>query len=322
MKRIFGIGLLTAAFLFTLCACGKSDTEPSASTQKPATSADVTDAEPEQMATLYLMTDGQEQGQYELGYSGELTAEQLLQGLTDLTGYHFDADRTETFDKTITVFWADTASFFPDTRTKAEATSELAFSDFDSQLQFMLDSTYTTLTKNLDVTDVRFVAADGAALDFTEQANWVLPADQPYGGTFSDYYLSQPTGDGSSSTPDQTATTGEDETGTTGESEKQDEFIFVDRRTNPGDPGDNLGPEEAAQLVFDSLVTNYEGETNPQDWVIALDEVTDVNGSEGYAFSVGQGTEEDFETYFHAAVTYDRNIYYMDNGASQYSSYT
>ena len=56
MKRIFGIGLLTAAFLFTLCACGKSGTEQSASAQKPATSADVTDAGPEQQATLYLMT--------------------------------------------------------------------------------------------------------------------------------------------------------------------------------------------------------------------------------------------------------------------------
>ena len=307
MKRILGIGLLTAAFLATLCACGNSgtDTNQGTSAPNPAASADVTDAGSEQQATLYLMTDGEEQGQYALDYSGELTAEQLLQGLTNLTGYHFDAEKVETNGKNITVFWADTASFFSDTGTKAEATAELAFQDFASQLQFMLDSTYITLTKNLDVTNVYYVTSTGTPLDFTEQANWTLSADQFYSGTFGDYYLDETTDGGDASNPDKDGK----------------EFIFLDQRADPAASGADLSPEAAAQSVYDALVLDYKGDTDEREWVIALDEITQVDGSEAYAFSVGQGTEETFDTYFHAAITYDGNVYMMENGASEYSSY-
>ena len=235
----------------------------------------------------------------------ELTAEQLLQGLTNLTGYHFDAEKVETNGKNITVFWADTASFFSDTGTKAEATAELAFQDFASQLQFMLDSTYVTLTKNLDVTNVYYVTSTGTPLDFTEQANWTLSADQFYSGTFGDYYLDETTDGGDASNPDKDGK----------------EFIFLDQRADPAASGADLSPEAAAQSVYDALVLDYKGDTDEREWVIALDEITQVDGSEAYAFSVGQGTEETFDTYFHAAITYDGNVYMMENGASEYSSY-
>ena len=226
-------------------------------------------------------------------------------GLLRRADGHFDAEKVETNGKNITVFWADTASFFSDTGTKAEATAELAFQDFASQLQFMLDSTYVTLTKNLDVTNVYYVTSTGTPLDFTEQANWTLSADQFYSGTFGDYYLDETTDGGNASNPDKDGK----------------EFIFLDQRADPAASGADLSPEAAAQSVYDALVLDYKGDTDEREWVIALDEITQVDGSEAYAFSVGQGTEETFDTYFHAAITYDGNVYMMENGASEYSSY-
>ncbi len=191
MKRIFGIWLLTAVFLVTLCACGKSTPGISQNASNP-TSAAITSnpTEPEHTATLYLMTAGKVQDQYELGYSGELNAAQLLKGLTDLTGYHFDVDKVTQEGDKITVYWADTATFQPKTGTQAEPNQDLdlTFYDFDSELQFMLDSTYTTLTKNLGVKEVFFATASGGSLDFTEEANWKILIDQTYNGNFATYY--------------------------------------------------------------------------------------------------------------------------------------
>lgn len=321
MKHTFGIGLLIATFLVTLCACGKPDganqntssITPAASTNTETTSS--SNPDPEEMATLYLMTAGKEKGQYELGYSGKLTGEQLLQGLTNLTGYSFDAGKVVLSGKEITVYWANTASFMPDTGKTAVPNKDLdlTFADFDSELRFMLDSTYTTFTKNLDVSKVRYVTADGGDLDFSKQATWVL-SDQPYSGTFTDYYLEQ------DSTEDQDKSSTSNDASEKTKSGK--EFIYMDRRSNPADSGNNISPEDAAQAVYDALVINYEGETDSgSDWYIALDKITTVKGSEGYSFSVGQGSEEEFAIYFHAVVTYDRNIYLLEDGASDYVLY-
>ena len=53
------------------------------------TLAPVALAEPENTATLYVVAYGEEVGQYPLGYSGELTAERLLEGLSALTEHAF-----------------------------------------------------------------------------------------------------------------------------------------------------------------------------------------------------------------------------------------
>lgn len=322
LTRTLGIGLLTATFLTTLCACGKSATTPNQITSNPTASVSIaaSTADSEHTATLYLMTASGEQGQYKLDYSGDLKADQLLQGLTDLTGYHFDAAKTELSDQKLIVYWADTATFEPDTGTTAEPNRDLdlTFSDFDSELQFMLDTAYTTLTKNLNVTEVYFVTAAGNSLDFTTQAKWKLPADQAYNGVFNSYYLTKnATSDGSGSGSASTLT----DDSTTGTKSNQN-YIFLDRRTNPSDSGDNLSPDDAAKAVYESVVANYQGNVDSNsDWYIALDEMKEIKGSEGYSFSVGQGSSENFTPYFYAVVTYNRNIYLLKDGASDYTFY-
>lgn len=317
LTRTLGIGLLTATFLTTLSACGKSVPPPNQITSNPTGNIGST-GESEHTATLYLMTSDGEQGQYKLDYSGNLKADQLLQGLTDLTGYHFDAAKTELNAQKLTVYWADTATFEPDTGTTAQPNRQLdlTFDDFDSELQFMLDTAYATLTKNLDVTEVYFVTAGGNSLDFTTQAKWKLPADQAYSGVFNSYYLNQKArsdGSGSSS-----ALTDDDKT----DAKTNENYIFLDRRTNPSDSGDNLSPDDAAKAVYNSLVVNYQGNTDSSaDWYIALDEMKEIKGTEGYSFSVGQGNSDDFTAYFHAVVTYDGNIYLLKKDASEYTFY-
>lgn len=276
---------LVIAMMFTFMACSNNSDS---------------DKNPESMATLYLMVGGEENGQYELGYTGELTPSILLDGLTSLTGYNFsydDFDISNSGLTGVTVYWSDKASFLSDKEVTPNKDLDLKFYDFDSELQFMLDSTYATLKNNLKVGAIYFALQDYSPLDFQEEANWSLNPAEAYSGNFSDYYSDYHESIG-------------------------DDYIFLDERENPSDEEDNISPEEAADGVFNSLVTNYEGEINPDvPWYIILKRIDNVNGSEGYGFSVGQENEHKFVEYFYAIITYDRNIYILENNATEYIEY-
>lgn len=144
--------------------------------------------EPEHQATLYVIAYGQEQ-QYAMGYSGELTPEKLLDGLTNLTGLNFSYTHFDVVGDELRVHWASDASFMP---AVADVTENpdlgIAFYDLDSTVECMLDSAWKTLSVNLDVPRIYFSDDGDGGLDLNEKMNWVIPGDEWYSGNFSDYY--------------------------------------------------------------------------------------------------------------------------------------
>ena len=88
---------LSILFCVVLAGCdapaGPSDSAPAESTAAPATPAASAAAAPtasptdEQTATLYIGTKAAGFAEYPMAYEGELTAELLIQGIADLTGW-------------------------------------------------------------------------------------------------------------------------------------------------------------------------------------------------------------------------------------------
>ena len=84
-----------------------------------------------------------------------MTAERLLEGLSALTEHAFACESIEREGEAITLTWSSEASLMPGVDAPMEVESpQLTFYDFDSTLQFMLDSAYHTLVNNLGVQKV------------------------------------------------------------------------------------------------------------------------------------------------------------------------
>lgn len=243
-------------------------------------------AEPESSATLYVVAYGEEEGQYPLAYTGELTGEALLDGLSALTQHNFAYERVEVEGDAVTVVWADDASFMPGANPPVEVESlGLIFYDVESTLQFMLDSARATLVNNLGVSTVYYATAAGDGLSFPDVTDWALPAGEAYSGDFDAYY--------------------------------PQDFTFVDQREVRGDPGENIGPTDAAQIAYDVLVAGQE--TGGAPWQIILKDIVIVENSEGYAFSIGQGEGDAYEERYDAVVTYAGGLYTREDGAQEYA---
>lgn len=148
----------------------------------------MTSESPENQATLYLLINGETQ-QYELGYSGELTPDKLMDGLTNLTGMKFSYTHFDQVGDELRIHWASDASFYPDSDVAClNPALGSDFNDVDSTVQFMLDSVWKTMSVNLDIPRIYFSNVSNDGLSLSGFMNWDIPGDEWYSGNFSDYY--------------------------------------------------------------------------------------------------------------------------------------
>lgn len=208
MKKTISL-LLLATLIISMSACnGNSQsqnpqTTPPAQTQTESAppSSQAADGElpgePENTAVLIAdFSNGSSDlniEQYELGYSGELTPEILLDGLTKLTGLDFIADVTPT-QLGILVDWKNESTLIANLDGR-EQKEEFHFFDSDTMRWFMMDSLYRTLIENFGEEDV-FYSMDGEReLEF-EQLHpvSVFPINIPYMG--SPFYFNHADGRG------------------------------------------------------------------------------------------------------------------------------
>ena len=244
-------------------------------------------AEAETTATRHVVAYGEEVGEYPLAYTGELTAEALLKGLSAVTKHDFACDSAVVEGDSVTVIWSDGATLLrPESAPMRVESLDLTFYDFDSTLQFMLDSAYWTLRENLGVEKVFFGTPSGAGLHLENTPYWSLPAGACYNGNFAGWYTSG--------------------------------YTFEDARQMMGDAGENISGAEAAQIVYAYLAYG-EG---ADGWRIILEGFSEADGCEGYAFSIGQGDGDGYAESFGALVTYDGGVYARKAGETEYTLFT
>lgn len=177
MKKLLSVFL--AIFLFaTLTACGGNDTPESSD------NGGTSNGSGERVALLYadFTQGGSEENvkTYEMPYTGDLTPDMLMNGLTELTGLTFDADIT-TDDKGIWVDWDSASSLFAG--PGQEQKDEFAFYDNYSLSWFMMDSLWRTLRENLGG-DIYYTEGLGGYLVFEDlQPIDTFPNDTPYMGS-------------------------------------------------------------------------------------------------------------------------------------------
>ena len=119
--------------------------------------------------------------QHELIYTGELNAEKLAQGLTELTGLNFNITSTIK-EGSIIIDWEEDSTLIANLGDK-EQKEEFFLFDADSMRWFMMDSLWFTLTKNLNVEDIFYTMDGGKSLKFEAlYAVNEFPTDIPYMG--------------------------------------------------------------------------------------------------------------------------------------------
>lgn len=178
--KIFTI-LLIVCLMFSACKKEGEVSNP-ASNNKSDTEKN---SEEQKTAILYTNMEGGSDSpnikQHEWKYTGELTAEKLAEGLSELTGLDFKITADVVKDS-ITIDWKNDSTLIANLGDK-EQKEEFFLFDVDSMRWFMMDSLWVTLTKNLKVEDVFYTMDGGKSLKFEElYAANEFPTDIPYMG--------------------------------------------------------------------------------------------------------------------------------------------
>lgn len=178
MKKILWPLLLVLCL--ALAGCNQTTVNSSGMPEStPASSAQ------EKMAVLYTNLSGGSESpdikQHEWEYSGDLTAEKLAEGLSQLTGLDFNISVSQAKDG-ISVDWKANSTLIANLDDR-EQKEEFHVFDADSMRWFMMDSLWMTLTNNLKVENVYYTMDGGKDLSF-EELNPVktFPRDLPYMG--------------------------------------------------------------------------------------------------------------------------------------------
>lgn len=192
------VGLLLCACAAAALLAGCNSRTASAQSQPPTppTSADaLTPSTPEpapteppgqgQTATLYVGTKADGFTEYALDYEGELTAELLIQGIADLTGWDLTLAEEVTSGKGgMSVCLTDTSSLFvgPPNPQKDEfhmfSAEQLAETILDS-IQKTLQEGFTGEGGDPDALDIWYYAEGDQPLELPDIGrSW--PIDQPY----------------------------------------------------------------------------------------------------------------------------------------------
>ncbi len=158
--------ILTLSLLIILAACGSAS----------------------QTTTLYaVLNAGDADGngaiinEYPLSYEGDLTVEVLAKGLSDLTGYNFNA-KSLAGSEIFTVDWAMDSSIFTD--LSADQPKDEFMLDSPNDIRwFMLDSLWLSVSKNLNQSQISFTMNGGLPFDAGLYPLTSFVPNQPYLGS-------------------------------------------------------------------------------------------------------------------------------------------
>lgn len=135
-----------------------------------------------QTAALWTGTTQSDLREHTWEYTGDLTAEKLAEGLSQLTGLDFLLTTADAADG-ITVDWAANSTLLAglDDREQKE---DFHFIDAESMRWFMMDSLRLTLVKAMEVENIYYTMDGGKELRFDELSPCnVFPSDSPYMGS-------------------------------------------------------------------------------------------------------------------------------------------
>jgi len=190
-KKIF---ILFLSFCVLLFGCNKAvDNQTNTSDGN----TDTTSQQDVKEAVLYTnMTTSSvdpEIKEHPFEYSGELTAELLATGLSNLTGLDFKITAKDV-DDGLTIDWAKDSTLVANLGDRQQK-EEFHFLDADSMRWFMMDSLWLTLTKNLNKENIYYTMDGGYYLTFEElyPVN-AFQAEQQYMG--SAFYFGHADGKG------------------------------------------------------------------------------------------------------------------------------
>jgi hypothetical protein len=196
IKKMIGMGLMLCLLL---SGCGGS--QPSSNDAQDVTTSPAAEVETTaetKTVMLYTNTDDGALSENVYEYTGELTADVLGEGLTELTGLYY------TFTSTVNgndlyIDWSMEPGLLSDGDAEKMFTFfGDAFPDFGTQQWFMMDSLWYTLINNLNVENVYYTMDGGQELiieGFDELFQIELCSlDVPYLG--SEFYFSHEDGKG------------------------------------------------------------------------------------------------------------------------------
>lgn len=195
-------------------------------------------------ATLWMGTTQSDLRSHDWEYSGELTAEILADGLSQVVGLDFFITSAIVPDG-ITIDWENTSTLLANLDDQ-EQKEDFHFYDADSMRWFMMDSLQMTLANNMNFENVYYTMNGGQPLTFTQlEPVRRFPSELPY--MRSTFYFAHADGEG-------------------GIMDGRGDPIDDDGNVidNWSDPGDTSSPEwwgayENTELGFSILISEYSG---------------------------------------------------------------
>lgn len=270
MKKKVFIAILLFCVLLTGCFNNDNDS------QKPDSEANL------KLKTAVLYTNMKTGSadpdikEHKYKYSGELTAEDLAAGLSNLTGLDFFITASKD-EKGIHIDWAPNSTLMANLDDREQKKDFFCF-DADSMRWFMMDSLWLTLTKNLEVENVYYTMNGGKDLLF-ENLYLIkeFPADLPYMGSAFFYAHADGRGD------------------------------IIDEKSNVNDSP--LSQTDAEELVLQTLTKQKKEGLS----LVGGGEDT-INGENAIIVIAGKKSADgkNFTELYHFAVTDSGKVYYMD----------
>lgn len=270
MKKKVFISILLFCVLLTGCFNNDNDS------QKPDSEANL------KLKTAVLYTNMKTGSadpdikEHKYKYSGELTAEDLAAGLSNLTGLDFFITASKD-EKGIHIDWAPNSTLIANLDDREQKKDFFCF-DADSMRWFMMDSLWLTLTKNLEVENVYYTMNGGKDLLF-ENLYLIkeFPADLPYMGSAFFYAHADGRGD------------------------------IIDEKSNVNDSP--LSQTDAEELVLQTLTKQKKEGLS----LVGGGEDT-INGENAIIVIAGNKSADGkkFTELYHFAVTDSGKVYYME----------
>jgi hypothetical protein len=183
IKKILAI-LLGVSILLTGCT-GNEVTSQYKQENEPEATESVTETKTAMLYTNMNAGFGSDYETHSFEYTGDLTAEKLAQGLSELTGLDFYITMQHPNDhlQEIVIDWDSDSTLIANLDDR-EQKEEFFFFDADTMRWFMMDSLWSTVIENLDYENVYYTMNSGIDLEFEElYPIKKFPSDLPYMGS-------------------------------------------------------------------------------------------------------------------------------------------
>ena len=184
--------ILSSLMLFAACGSTPKDTTEDDVNTLPATDEEVVVPDEtlpveevpvvvENSANIFVNNGVQNVEQLPLTYTGELTPEILVEGLSNVLGYKIETNSIVVAADRITVDLKATSAPVAEAIAIEGVTPLYTFADADTYVYCILNSINETLGQNYSLTNAVYFTVDGAAYTFANLATaLVVSADAPY----------------------------------------------------------------------------------------------------------------------------------------------